>query len=192
MKKQVHKQESNERNPENGSAMLLVSVLLVALLGGGGIALFLQISGTKSVRLMKAAKESLYCAEAGLARARREIAINSGDINDILDGSGNGCPLWTVSPTTFPDPHGYYTGKCVLEGDSDNDGNPDYNVLITDDDDDAFPLTDSNLRFFLRSECMTYPKTPRILIELVFLKGLGHNYRDQAGGGSGNTGNMNQ
>src|SRR5262249_54460595 len=56
--------------PEQGSAMLVVATILVALLAGGGIALYLQLQNTKSAGVAKATAASLYCAESGAAVAQ--------------------------------------------------------------------------------------------------------------------------
>ena len=51
---------------ERGSAMVVVMVILVALLGAGAVAMHVQVSDTQSTGLIKAGRDSLYCAEAGL------------------------------------------------------------------------------------------------------------------------------
>jgi len=55
---------------ERGSAMIIVMVILVALLGGGVAALHLQVSNTKATGLIRAGRDALYCAESGLNYAR--------------------------------------------------------------------------------------------------------------------------
>ena len=53
--------------------MIVVMVILVALLSAGAIALYLQVAETRSASLIKQSRESLFCAEAGLAVGREML-----------------------------------------------------------------------------------------------------------------------
>jgi hypothetical protein len=171
---------TRHRSPgEQGSAMLVVSTILVALLAGGGIALYLQLESTKSASLTKSGKSSLYCAEAGLAASRGIISLNYFAWPTLLDGDASNDPPW------YP-----------IRGDIDGDGKNDYEVTVLDNDDevapaDNDPAIDSDEKIFVVSKCLQNPEVPRQVMELVEYGGGGHIYKSQAGGGAGNTGNLN-
>lgn len=167
------------RRGERGSIMLVVAMVLVALLAGGGIALYVQVSSTRSTGYLASSRAALYCAEAGLAVGRRVIGMNVGDWPAILDNSDSNNPSW------YP-----------LTGDLDGDGEADYEVTIRDNDDELppdpnNPMTDNDLTVFVVSRCTRYPETPREVFELVSYSTGSAGYRNQAGQGTGNTGNAN-
>ena len=168
-------------NPERGSVMLVVATVLIALLAGGGIALYITVQGTKSTAYMRANRSALYCAEAGLAAARAALGQDPGLIAALIDEDEANNPAW------YP-----------LTGDLDDppDGEPDYEVIIRDNDDDLppqanDPTIDRDLGVFVVSRCIKYPETPREVFELVFFELGDTSYRNQSGQGAGNTGNAN-
>lgn len=172
------------RNPsrgEQGSIMVVVITLIAALLVGAGISVFLQVSDTRSTGLIRAARSSLYCAEAGLAAARPMIGVNYALWPEMLDADPSNDPPW------YP-----------ITGDIDDppDGVPDFEVTIRDNDDELPPNPndlnlDNDLRIFVVSRCTKYPETPREVLELVMYQGGGNSYRNQSGQGAGNSGNAN-
>ena len=164
---------------ESGSAMIIVMVILVALLGAGAIAVHLQMSDTRSTGLIRSARAALYCAEAGLQRARPIVGANYATWGDTLDGDPGNDPGW------YP-----------ITGDLDGDGTADYTVTIRDNDDELSPnpndpTRDNDLTVFVVSTCTRYPDTPREVLEMITYEGGGSLYRNQAGCGPGNTGNCN-
>ena len=164
---------------QRGSTMVVVLVLLVALLAAGAIALRMQLSNTKASGIVRATKSSLYCAEAGLAAARPRIGGAYALWSDMLDADPSNDPAW------YP----------VL-GDLDGDGTNDYRVTIRDNDDEAAPAPnkpheDNDLRIFLVSQCTRASESDRQVLELIAYDGGGTVYRNQAGQGAGNTGNIN-
>ena len=166
---------------ERGAAMLLIATLLVALLAGGGVALYLQLQSTKSAEMVKASRTSFYCAEAGLATARQTIALQFTTLPLVLDSDAGNDPSW------YP-----------IAGDIDGDTVNDYIVTIVDNDDEAppgvsDPTRDVDGQVFVVSRCTKNPETARQIVELVSLvSGGGHVYRSQGGGGAFNSGNRNQ
>ncbi len=170
---------AHDRRGEQGSTMIIVLVIMVALLGASAVALNLQVSNTKSAGLVRSSRTSLYCAEAGLAAARPILAENYAIWPDLLDLDPDNDPTW------YP-----------IQGDIDGDGEFDYEVIIRDNDDEPVtlppdPTRDNDLRVFIQSKCIANPDTPREILELVIYEGGGTIYRDQTGQGSGNTGNAN-
>lgn len=167
------------RSSEQGSIMLVVALILVALLAGGGIALYVQVSATRSTSYLISSRSALYCAEAGLAAGRRISGQNVSQWGAILDGSDQNDPSW------YP-----------ISGDLDGDSVADYVVTIRDNDDELppkanNPQADDDLSVFVVSRCTRYPETPREVFELVRFATGGGGYRNQAGQGTGNTGNAN-
>ncbi|RMH40618.1 MAG: hypothetical protein D6689_13245 [Deltaproteobacteria bacterium] len=164
---------------QRGSAMVVVLILLVALLGAGGVAIYVQLADTRSTGLIRQARDALSCAEAGLAEGRVWAGQNYGLWAAILDGDPSN------DPSNYP-----------LRGDIDGDGNDDWEVQLMDNDDEMPPAAndttrDNDLRVFVVARCIRYPTTPREVIELVRYEGGGAIYRNQSGQGSGNTNNAN-
>lgn len=165
---------------QRGAAMLLIATLLVALLAGGGVALYLQLQGTRGAGMVAAARRSLYCAEAGLAASRETLALNYLSWPVLLDGDPSNDPSW------YP-----------LTGDIDGQAGDDYRVTIRDNDDElppaaSDPARDNDRQVFLVSTCIADPGTSRQVVELLLVAGGGHAYRSQAGGGAFNAGNQNR
>ncbi len=164
---------------QRGAAMLLVATLLVALLAGGGVALYVQLQSTKGAGLVKATRSSLYCAEAGLAAARGFIALNYLTWPQALDNDPSNDPAW------YP-----------VRGDMNGDLIDDYEVTIRDNDDEvpptpADPTRDNDRQVFAVSRCISNADVSRQVVELLVVAGAGQPYRNQGGGGAFNTGNQN-
>ena len=169
---------TNRRNDiaQRGSTMVVVLAILVALLGAGAVALYLQVADTRTTALVKKSRESLFCAEAGLGSGRAAFGENYAQWNLILDQDPDNNPI------------GY-----PLQGDMDG-GEMDYEVTLIDNDDEfptPDPYRDSDLSIFIVSTCLKYPDTPREVMELVKFEGMGSVYRNQQGQGQGNTNNNN-
>jgi hypothetical protein len=164
---------------ERGSAMLLIATLLIALLAGGGVALYLQLQGTKGAGMVKAARSSLYCAEAGLNAARGVIALNYLSWPLALDTDKTNDPDW------YP-----------VRGDLDEDTVDDFEVTIKDNDDEVPPLNDpardNDRQVFAISRCLKSNQGSRQVKELLMVAGAGHVYGSQSGGGAFNSGNQNR
>jgi hypothetical protein len=166
---------------QRGSAMLLIATLLVALLAGGGVALYLQLQGTKSAEMVKASRTSFYCAEAGLASARSIVALNFTTLPLVLAGVPANYPPW------YP-----------IVGDIDGDSVNDYTVTVVDNDDEVPPAANDPTRdvdgqVFAISRCTKNAEGSRQIVELLLIGGgTGHLYRNQSGGGAFNSGNKNQ
>lgn len=157
--------------------MLLVAVILVALLAGGGVALYLQLQSTKSATMVKSATSSLFCAEGGVVAARKIIAANYSSWSEVLSG---GSSAW------YP-----------VRGDLDADGVDDYEVTIRDNDDEVVattndPTRDVDQRVFAIGRCLKNPDASRAVVELLVVSTGAYVYRNQAGGGGFNAGNQNQ
>ena len=165
---------------QRGAAMLLVATLLVALLAGGGVALYLQLQSTKGAGMVKASRSSLYCAEAGLAASRTIITLNQVSWPLVLDADPTNDPAW------YP-----------ITGDIDGVAGDDFIVTIRDNDDEppavaTDPTRDIDLQVFAVARCTKNANTSREVVELLQVAGGGHLYRNQAGGGAASTGNQNQ
>ena len=166
---------------QRGSTMVVVMILLVALLAAGGVAIYLQISDTRSTSLVKQSRDSLYCAEAGLVAARPLIGENYASWSQLLSPDSGDDPDWYPIANDLDDPP---------------DGAPDYQVTVRDNDDELppagnDPTVDNDLRIFIVATCTKFPDAPREVLELVMYEGGGALYRDQGRQGSGGTGNAN-
>jgi hypothetical protein len=78
------------RNPESGAILLLVMMLMISLFGLGITALWLT-SGTMQVGTnVNQRMQALYCAEAGIERARSVLnSLPAPNITTLLTGSGD-------------------------------------------------------------------------------------------------------
>jgi len=165
---------------QRGAAMLLVASLLVALLAGGGVALYVQLQSTKGAGLVKASRASLYCAEAGLSFARSIISLNYLTWSLALDSLPTNDPAW-------------YPIAVDIDGDAVND----VVVTIRDNEDELPPAVnnparDNDRQVFAVSRCTKHTAASPEIVELLLVAGGGHAYRDQGGGGAFNAGNQNQ
>lgn len=165
---------------QRGAAMLLVATLLVALLAGGGIALYLQLQSTKGAGMVKSARTSLYCAEAGLAASRGLIALNYLSWPLLLDAVDGNEPPW------YP-----------IRGDIDGVAGDDYEVTVRDNDDEIPPAVndptrDNDRQLFLVGRCIKNAEVSREVVELLLVASSGTVYTGQAGGGALNSGNQNR
>lgn len=163
------------RNSESGVAMVLVVTVLAALLAVGAIGLSLQLDSSKSASLVKDSRSSLYCAEAGIAKARLLLTANRDLWNNLLDADTTNDPVW------YP-----------ITGDIDADTVDDYTVTVRDDGDgDDDPTTDFNDTIIVESVCTKFDTAPATVLEVISMLGQGFGYRNQSGQGAGNTGNAN-
>ena len=163
------------RRSERGSVMIIVMVILTALLSAGAVAIYVQVSDTRTTGLIRSARSSLYCAEAGLPEATRQLMLHYTD-----------WPLVLAGDTTL----GWYPVAVDL----DADGTDDVVVTVVDNDDETpptpnDPTADADLRLFLVSECMKWTdSTPREIVVLVRFDPTVHEYGDMAGGNARNDG----
>jgi hypothetical protein len=177
----VTRRPRDPRRGQRGAALAVTLILVTALLAGGALAMYLQLADTRSAQYVTESRASLYCAEAGLARARRFVSINVQLWPAMLDDDdGN-------------DPEGY-----PIEGrlDGATTGPPDFRVVIRDNDDELPPAAnnpglDTDGTIFMVSTCLRYPDTPREVLEMISFSGGGFNYRNQSGQGAGGTNNAN-
>jgi hypothetical protein len=158
--------------------MLLVATLLVALLAGGGIALYLQLQSTKGAGMVKAARTTLYCAEAGLAASRKLLALNYLSWPLLLDGDDGNDPSW------YP-----------IRGDIDGEAGDDFEVKVRDNDDEVPPALnnlalDNDRQIFVVGRCIKNAEVSREVVELLLVASSGQVYTGQAGGGALNSGNQ--
>jgi Tfp pilus assembly protein PilX len=153
-------------------AMVLVITILAALLGIAAVGLSLQLNSTKSTTLIKDKRSALFCAEAGLAKARAVLVQNRNTWNDVLDGTG--APWYSTV-----DPLG-------ITGDANGDlADGDYTVTIRDDGDDTDPTTDTNNTIIVTSTCLLFPNSaPATVLEVLAIVPTGQAYSDQANQGS--------
>lgn len=175
-----HTRDARTDPGQRGAAMLLVATLLVALLAGGGVALYLQLQSTKSATMTKISRNSLFCAEAGVVASRKVISERISSWSILLDNDATNDPTW------YP-----------FTGDIDGDGENDYEVTIRDNDDEVPPAPnnlemDVDGRVFAIGRCIRNADISREVIELLVSEQGNYVYRNQAGGGAWNTGNRNQ
>ncbi|HET7500574.1 MAG TPA: hypothetical protein VFK02_06205 [Kofleriaceae bacterium] len=169
---------TTRRVNERGSAMLLTMILIMALLGGAGILVSVQLSANRSAELIRSGMLATYCAEAGLAAARPVVLANY--------------PSWAGSLGTGSEPAWL---QAAVNHDLDGDGVADFVITLKDNDDELAPLVndparDNDLRIFVLSTCIKYSEVPRQLAELVQYTGGGTCYQSQQGG-CGANGNSN-
>lgn len=165
------------RRSEQGSAILLVLVIIMGLLGGGAALLSTQLKATKSTDLIKNGAAAMHCAEAGLAAVRTTVAGNYPQWNAAFGQSTE--PSWLSS----------------VNHDLDGDGVADFTITLRDNDDEQDPLAsdttrDNDLAVFVIATCTKYPELPKQVSELVLYNGGGGCYQSQLGGCGGN-GNSN-
>jgi hypothetical protein len=158
---------------------MVTIILVTALLGGGALAVYLQLADTRAAQYVTESRGALFCAEAGLAAARPYVLANANSWSLMLDTDDAN------------DPDGY-----PFSQDLDGDGTNDYVVVIKDNDDELppaanAPTSDIDSTIFLVSTCTKYPDTPRQVHELVTFSGGGFNYRNQSGQGAGGSNNVN-
>jgi hypothetical protein len=187
------------RQAEKGTIMVLVMTVLAALLAGGAVALYIQVTATRATSAANQARTSLYCAEAGLQAARLLILNNYTTWEAVLseDCTPNGdCPDWYTPPAGLTVP-GYYArldGEPIVLPESP----PDYRVTIYDNDDEfdgnmPNPNRDNDLAVFVRSDCLRYPSQPRAVAELVDFRAVINCVQNEQGGGCpANAGNEGQ
>jgi hypothetical protein len=78
------------RNAESGAVLLLVMMLMISLFGLGITALWLTSGNMQIGTNVNQRTQALYCAEAGIERARAVLnALPAPNINTLLQGSGD-------------------------------------------------------------------------------------------------------
>jgi hypothetical protein len=78
------------RDPQSGAILLLVMMLMISLFGLGVTALWLTSGNLQVGTNVNQRMQALYCAEAGIERARSILNSNPGpDVAELLKGSGN-------------------------------------------------------------------------------------------------------
>jgi hypothetical protein len=168
---------------QRGSVMLLVAIMLAALLTGGAAALYLQLGSIKAVGEVTTRRRAMYCAEAGLARARPLLAASSNAIAAILDADPSNDPTWYPVQGRVDD----------LPIDATNPAH--YVVTVADNDDDTNNDTtvDADSAVFLISTCQRYSSTPSTLVELVGFEASQATcaYKNQKGQGCSGSNNTN-
>ena len=156
--------------------MIVVVTILAALLSAGGYALYLQLQDTRAAGFVTRDRQALFCAEGGLSVARDFVSANQ--------------PLWDamLDADASNDPAGY-----PVTGDLDGDGDGDFSVTIEDNrDGDGTVASDNDLQVYVVSLCTQFADSPREVRELVEFQTGGGHYRNQAGHGPGNAGNVNR
>ncbi len=173
---------SKRRDPQRGSALLVTMIIISALLAGMAALVSIELSSLRSSDVHRAGIESLYCAEAGLARARDIVAANYA--------------LWSSALATYPSTaEPAWLAAALGSHDLDGDGVADFAVYLKDDNDEQAPLTndlthDNNLRVYIVARCLARPDTPREIQKLIEVTGGGTCYKTQFGG-CRNDGNTN-
>ena len=82
--------KSRTRNPESGAVLLLVMMLMISLFGLGVTALWLTSGNMQIGTNVNQRMQALYCAEAGLERARAILnASPAPNVAALLTGSGD-------------------------------------------------------------------------------------------------------
>ena len=150
--------------------MLVTMVLMGALLAGAAALASLQVTSTRSAQLTRSNISALYCAEAGLVRARATVAANYGQWSGSLGQS--------TEPTWLAD----------IDHDVDGDAVADFGITLRDNFDDTpeDPAVDNDLTIYLVSTCTKYSDTPVEVTELVRFNAGGNCYDAQLGGCGGN------
>lgn len=166
---------------QRGVAMFVVLLVVSSLMTVGLLTIYMTLGETKATSYGVDSKAALYCAEAGLAKARPLLASNYAAWTTILAGDTANYPAW------YP-----VTGDLDVPADNVND----FSVTIRDNDDEPAgvandPTKDNDMRVFVVSKCTRYPETPREVTELIYYSGGGNSYRNQSGQGAGNSGNAN-
>jgi hypothetical protein len=170
------------KGSHRGSAMLVTMILVSSLLAAGGTLVGLELSSVKAGAAQRGGLSALYCAEAGLAKARDAVAANYAQ--------------WSASLATYPSTdEPSWLAAAIGSHDLDGDGVADFTVYIKDDLDEQSPLAndmthDNNMRVFVVAKCISNPETPREIEELIEVTGGGTCYKTQFGG-CHNDGNTN-
>ena len=78
------------RNPQSGAVLVLVMMLMISLFGLGVTALWLTSGNLQVGTNVNQRMQALYCAEAGIERARSILNTNPPpDVSALLKGAGN-------------------------------------------------------------------------------------------------------
>lgn len=177
------------RERERGSAMLVTMILIASMLAGASVLVALQVSSTRSVGLSRASTHALFCAEAGLAAARRVVVTNKDNWNTALAAVAQGN---TSEPT--------WLASGIGSHDLNGDGTADFTAYIRDNVDDCASgcgstdlgnaAVNSDDQVFVVVSCTQFAETPKQVTELVNYRSPPPCMREQLGGGDSN-GNFN-
>lgn len=86
----VSAQRARPRDPEAGAVLLLVMMLMISLFGLGVTALWLTSGNLQIGTNVNQRMQALYCAEAGIERARSILnTVPPPDLAPLLTGTGN-------------------------------------------------------------------------------------------------------
>jgi hypothetical protein len=150
--------------------MLVTMILISAMLSGAAVMVSLHLESVRGSGVTVSKVSSLYCAEAGITRARRTVAASYSQWNAALGQ--------TVEPSWL----------AALDHDLDGDGVADFTLQLRDNEDEvpSNVQRDNDLSVFIVSRCTKYPDTPTEVMELVRFNGAGNCYDAQLGGCGGN------
>lgn len=152
--------------------MLVVLLVITALIAGSSALVAMQVTSTRAASLTQTKAAALHCAEAGLAGASSVVAMHYAQWNSAL-ASGTQ-PSWLA----------------VLDRDLDDDGAPDFELVLGDNQDEIGaaddPTTDNDLAIYVVSTCVRYADVPARIAALVRYGGGGTCYQAQLGGCGGN------
>jgi Tfp pilus assembly protein PilX len=86
----LRRSSSPPRNPERGAVLVLVMMLMISLFGLGVTALWLTSGNLQIGTNVNQRLQALYCAEAGIERARAILnASPAPDVSALLKGGAN-------------------------------------------------------------------------------------------------------
>ena len=148
--------------------MVMTLIVIAALLAGAAALTQLQLSSGKSATLQRTSTTALYCAEAGLAKARSVVSASYPQWNSSLGQTTE--PAWLAS----------------IDHDVDDDGAADFEITLRDNHDDADLTRDNDLAIYIVSTCIKYEDVQTTVTELVRWNGAGNCYQAQLGGCGGN------
>lgn len=168
----------SRRKQEQGTAILITMIVIVALLGGGAVLVGMQLHSTKSAGVSRSGMTALYCAEAGLNWARPLVANTTN------------YPLWNAALAAGTEPAWLAHGAGVMSHDLDGDGTSDFTIILKDNNDETTgtdnPGVDNDLQIWIVSTCTMFPDNQKQVSELVRFNMSGTCYQSQLGGCGGN------
>lgn len=172
------------RKQEQGTAILITMIIIVALLGGGAVLVGMQLHSTKSAGVSRTGMTALYCAEAGLNWARPLVA------------NATNYPNWNAALAAGTEPAWLaHVHPGAMSHDLDGDGASDFTIVLKDNNDETtggdVPGVDNDLQIWIVSTCTMFSDNQKQVSELVRFNMGGTCYQSQLGGCGGNN-NANQ